>query len=149
MLLCSPRRLECWEPKRTRSPALLTQVALDSATAELAAVRQQLAAVEGERTAAAKRSSSLMAQWEQRDAARDEEVATLRCVWPCAPAVQRRVHVTACVAAMLACHHDNPQVHCDGAAGGGQRGAHGGGSGAPAAQGQRHRGGAADSLAGR
>jgi hypothetical protein len=54
------------------------QVALDNTTAELADTRKQLAAVDTERTAAAKRSSTLMTQWEERDAARDEELSKLR-----------------------------------------------------------------------
>jgi hypothetical protein len=41
-------------------------------------MRKQLTAVDAERTAAAKRSSSLMTQWEERDAVREEEVSKLR-----------------------------------------------------------------------
>lgn len=52
---------------------------LDNTTADLAETRKQLSAVDAERTAAAKRSSTLMTQWEERDAARDEELSKLRC----------------------------------------------------------------------
>lgn len=57
----------------------MPQVALDNTTAELADTRKQLTTVDSERTAAAKRSSTLMTQWEERDAAREEEVSKLRC----------------------------------------------------------------------
>jgi hypothetical protein len=53
-------------------------VALDNSSAELADVRKQLGAGEVERAAAAKRSSALMAQWQERDGSRDAEVAKLR-----------------------------------------------------------------------
>jgi hypothetical protein len=54
------------------------QVMLDNTTAELADTRKQLSAVDAERTAAAKRSSTLLTQWEERDLARDEELSKLR-----------------------------------------------------------------------
>lgn len=57
------------------------QVALDTSSAEVAHLHKQLAAVEAERSTAAKRSSTLMTQWEQRDAARDDEVSKLRWAW--------------------------------------------------------------------
>ncbi|WIA15351.1 hypothetical protein OEZ85_002016 [Tetradesmus obliquus] len=54
------------------------QVALDNAAAELALVRRQLASAEEERTSAAKRSSALLVQWEERDRGQSQEVTTLR-----------------------------------------------------------------------
>jgi hypothetical protein len=55
------------------------QVALDNTAAELALVRRQLASAEEDRTAAAKRSSALLAQWEERDRGQGQEITTLRC----------------------------------------------------------------------
>lgn len=54
------------------------QVALDNTAAELANTRTKLAAVEEERTAAAKRSRELLAQWEERDKVQVQDLATLR-----------------------------------------------------------------------
>jgi hypothetical protein len=62
----------------TQAPLPMPQVALDNTTAELADTRKQLTTVDSERTAAAKRSSTLMTQWEERDALREEEVSKLR-----------------------------------------------------------------------
>jgi hypothetical protein len=56
----------------------MPQVALDNTTAELADTRKQLTTVDSERTTAAKHSSTLMTQWEERDAVREEEVSKLR-----------------------------------------------------------------------
>jgi hypothetical protein len=55
------------------------QVALDNTAAELALVRRQLASAEEDRTAAAKRSSALLAQWEERDRGQGQEITALRC----------------------------------------------------------------------
>lgn len=62
----------------SRNHVRALQVALDNIAAELADTQKQLTVVDAERTAAAKRSSTLMTQWEERDAARDEEVSKLR-----------------------------------------------------------------------
>jgi hypothetical protein len=59
------------------------QVALDNTAAELALVRPQLASAEEERTAAAKRSSALLAQWEERDRGQGQEITTLRYAAHC------------------------------------------------------------------
>jgi hypothetical protein len=54
------------------------QVALDNTAAELALVKRQLASAEEERTSAAKRSSALLVQWEERDRGQSQEITTLR-----------------------------------------------------------------------
>lgn len=54
------------------------QVSLDTTEAELAAVKRQLAAVEEERTTAARRSGALLAQWEDRDRGTTQEMQVLR-----------------------------------------------------------------------
>jgi hypothetical protein len=59
------------------------QVALDNTAAELALVRRQLASAEEERTSAAKRSSALLAQWEERDRGQGQEITTLRYAAHC------------------------------------------------------------------
>jgi hypothetical protein len=70
------------------------QVMLDNTAAELADTRRQLSAVDAERTAAAKRSSTLLTQWEERDLARDEELSKLR--W-----VHWHGIMSACIASMV------------------------------------------------
>lgn len=62
----------------SRNQVRALQVALDNIAAELADTHKQLTVVDAGRTAAAKRSSTLMTQWEEREAARDEEVSKLR-----------------------------------------------------------------------
>lgn len=59
------------------------QAALDAATAEAGELQRRLAAVEDERAAAAKRSRSLMSQWESREKGQVQELSTLRCGWSC------------------------------------------------------------------
>lgn len=54
------------------------QAALDRVNGELDEARQTRSAVEAAAAAAAQRSSALMSDWEQRDAARDADVASLR-----------------------------------------------------------------------
>jgi len=68
-----------WGRQLTECCPSCLQVMLDNTTADLADTRKQLSAVDAERTAAAKRSSTLMTQWEERDEARDEELSKLRC----------------------------------------------------------------------
>lgn len=54
------------------------QVALDNSQAELSEVKRKLATVEEERTAAAKRSRELLAQWEERDKVQGQDLSILR-----------------------------------------------------------------------
>lgn len=54
------------------------QVALENSQAELEKIRSKLAAVEEERTAAAKRSRDLLTQWEERDRTQGQDLSVLR-----------------------------------------------------------------------